>query len=516
MSLQAAVVPARKSAALRVLVVCRESAVVALLWAAGESSGWELESASSGWSAIERLQTGVTPHLLLLDLAQGDEDGLHFLRWLRRLRPELPIFALCRSDDPFTAEEALRLGAQHCLTKPLREKELQKLIHRHVRNQFAARTVADLEAMSTDVEEMGAGRIFVAASPVMRNLRAQLKLLAETDTPVLVLGEKGSGKETTARLLHQLSVRSGSTFAKVNCAALPSDLLDHELFGYGDRDEESSESKRGLLEICDKGTILLDEIGEMPFSLQAKLMQVIQTKRFTRAGSEVSVAVDVRIIASSVNGLDSAITDNKLREDLYYHLIKYTVRVPSLRERREELPLLLHQFMQVLAKQYALTPRPLSPAVLEACQSHHWPGNLRELEDFVKRLLMASSRQPHGNPEHTDNAATPHSSSASGRMSVLTSPSADGTEPRLESLKSLVQTVKLEAERNAIAVALEKTGWNRTAAARLLKVSYRTLLYKIEQYQMRAPDSAATPGSTGVRLTSNGNHGGRGLSGRPQ
>jgi DNA-binding NtrC family response regulator len=493
MSLQAAIVPARKPSGLRLLLVCRESAVVGPLWAAGESCGWELESASSGWGAIERVQAGITPDLLLLDVAPNDSDGLHFLRWLRRLRPELPILALCHSDDPFTQQEALRLGARECLSKPLREKELEEAIYRQVVRQSAGDAVTDLELTGTDIKEIEGNRFFVAASHAMRKLRAQLGLLAEIDAPVLILGEKGSGKETAARLLHQLSVRSGFKFAKVNCAALPSDLLDQELFGFERGDAGPLQAKRGLLELCDKGTILLDEIGEMPLSLQSKLMQVMQGRRFPRPGSGASVGVDVRILASSAEALESAVADNKLREDLYHRLSTYTVRVPSMRERREELPLLLHQFMQSLARQYALAPRPLSPAVLEVCQAHHWPGNLRELESFVKRLLLAAGPQPGSITEEPQSIAARVTPLTREQTSVLGHFDAERNSSRLESLKSLVQTVKLEAERNAIASALEQTGWNRKAAARLLKVSYRTLLYKIEQYRMRAP-GAGRPG----------------------
>ena len=491
-----------RAAVLRLLVVTRESAVLGPLWALGESRSWQLESATSGWGAMERVQSGITPDLLVLDLPCGDKDGLHFLRWLRRLRPELPILVLCDSDDAYTQQEAIRLGAQDFLAKPLPEHALERAIRRQL-----SRTVesSGVEITSEDVAQVGGENFFVAASPTMRKVRAQVELLAETDVPVLIVGEAGCGKETIARLMHQLSVRSGFRFAKINCAALPSDLLEIELFGSDRNGTGTSPFKAGRLELCDKGTLLLQDITEMPMSLQAKLLQALHTKRFARPGRGTAVPVDVRILAASTNGLESAVADNKLREDLCYWLSGYTVRVPPLRERREELPLLLHYLMRYLAKQYALAPRDFSPAVLQACQSHGWPGNLRELENFVKRFLLASDKQlPFAEEADPDDLGGNSGSPLGPDALASRSCERDIRSSSSHSLKSLVQTVKLEAEKNAISAALEKTGWNRKAAARLLKVSYRSLLYKIDQYQMKSPDAALVAGGGGLRPNGNG------------
>jgi two-component system response regulator AtoC len=241
----------------------------------------------------------------------------------------------------------------------------------------------------------------------------------------------------------------------------------------------------------------------MPLSLQKKLVEVMQTKRFTRPGSGTSVSVDVRILTASTNNLEPAISDNKLREDLLYRLSAYTVHVPPLRERREEVPLLLHFFMRQLSKQYTLSPRVFSPVVLEACQAHTWPGNLREMENFVKRYLLAGGKELPFGSDSGVRAALNHQTSV--RHVAVSAPIMSGSDSSgSDSLKALVQNVKLEAEKNAIAAALERTGWNRKAAARLLKVSYRTLLYKIEQYQMRAPDASHVQGGPGIRTNGNG------------
>ena len=209
-----------------------------------------------------------------------------------------------------------------------------------------------------------------------------------------ILGENGSGKDTAARLIHKLSVRSGFKFLKVNCAALPGDLLETELFGYERSDSTGSvRSKPGKLELCEKGTVLLDEITEMPTSVQSKLLQVLQNKQFFRPGSGATVEVDVRILAATSANIERALSEKKLREDLYYRLSAFTVQAPPLRQRKDELPLLLRHFMHHLAKHYGLPPRTFSPAVLDACHAYSWPGNLRELEEFVKRYLVMGDKE---------------------------------------------------------------------------------------------------------------------------
>jgi two-component system, NtrC family, response regulator AtoC len=382
------------------------------------------------------------------------------------------------------------------------DRQLEQVIRRNLSSNHQS---FETDITSEDVEQLSAEAFFVGASPVMRKLRAQAELLAEANVPVMILGEGGSGKDTVAHLIHKLSVRSGFPFVKVNCAALPGDLLESELFGYEhDSSNGSPRTRLGKFELCNKGTILLDEISEMPADLQAKLIQILQTKQFARPGSQAMVDVDVRIIAAVTASDERAVFERKLREDLYYRLSAFTVQVPPLRQRRDEIPLLLQHFMHHLAKHYNLQPRAFSASVLDACQAYSWPGNLKELESFVKRyLVMGDKDLAPGEPSHDVEGHE------SGSLDGITNPLFQGnastsTRSNLGSLKSLVQSVKLEAERNAIAAALDKTGWNRKAAARLLKVSYRTLLYKIEQYHMHASDPAPFAGGNGIRTNGNG------------
>jgi two-component system, NtrC family, response regulator AtoC len=323
----------------------------------------------------------------------------------------------------------------------------------------------------------------------MRKRRTQAELFAQKNVPGLILGERGSGKTTAAQLIHGLSVRSGLKLVKVNCGALPGRLLEEELFGC-ERETENGfgRPRTGKIERCEKGTLLLDEIVEMPPDLQDTLLQILQNKQLVRKGKDKDrpVDLDVRILATTSANIEQAVAAKKFREDLYYCLSAFTLHVPALRYRKDEIPLLMHHFMQQLAKHYNLPARRFTSTVLEACQAYSWPGNLSELERFVKRYLVMPDHELASDEEFLGS----ETGDAVHSFSQTTAPvpiNGEVKEQALipDSLKTLVQSVRVEAERNAIVAALQKTGWNRKAAARMIKVSYRTLLYKIDQYHLR-------------------------------
>jgi two-component system response regulator AtoC len=323
-----------------------------------------------------------------------------------------------------------------------------------------------------EIEDLGEDVFFVAASPIMRKIRSQAKLVANVDIPVLLLGESGTGKEVMARLIHRYSPRAHRTFLKVNCAAVPADLLESELFGYEPGAfTGATHSKPGKFELCNKGTILLDEIGEMPPQLQAKPLHVLQDQQFSRLGSRNVIKVDVRILAATNIDIPVAIAEKKLREDLYYRLNGFSITLPPLRERREEIGLLLKHFTSQVADRYGRTRPLISPRLLEACERYDWPGNLRELGNFVKRHLILGDEELA-----VQELQASSSEKAQPAATKITSPS---------DLKSIVRGVKDEAEIIAITRALEQTNWNRKKAAGILKISYKALLYKIRQYDIQ-------------------------------
>jgi two-component system, NtrC family, response regulator AtoC len=469
----------------RMLVVTREPVSLRLLWSIGEPHGWHLETAPSGLQALERLQSGADLALVVLDMVPGDPEGLPTLRWLRRIRPDLPFIVISQNGHAEQKQEAMRLGAQEYLVQPLEEQSLQLVIDRY----FTSVSEKSSPPIVTEqIEHIGEETFFVAASTTMRKLRTQIELLAQVDSPVLIVGEPGSGKELVARIIHKLSVRSGFRFVKVSCAALSSDLLESELFGADHSLERDGRIAVGKFELCNRGSLFLDAITEMPVDLQGKLFRVLQDGHF-RSGAGHRCEMSARMVASTHLSGEQLGGGKGLREDLYYHLSSFILHVPPLRQRREDIPLLLGHFMNQLARHYSLPARNISPAVIDACQQHSWPGNLRELKNFVKCYLVTGDEQVVLNELQRSLESHAGQVYASQPRESGAEISENELEDSISGLKFLVQSAKGLTERNAIANALSKTQWNRKAAARLLKVSYRTLLYKIERYRMTPPVS---------------------------
>ncbi len=322
-------------------------------------------------------------------------------------------------------------------------------------------------AVSTD--RVSEDCCFLAASPAMQDVRNQVVQIANTDVPVLLLGESGTGKEVIARLIHRFSNRSQHTFMKVNCAALPAELLESELFGHeSGAFTGATRSKPGKFEVCHRGTLLLDEIAEMPIVPQAKLLHVLQDGEFARLGSPSPIKVNVRIIAATNVNIVRAIAAQRFREDLYYRLNAFVIQIPPLRERPEDIPVLLEHAIEEWSRRYGRPPLPISPALLDACLHYHWPGNVRELENFVRRYLIVGNEQQvliQLRPGHSNSNGTHHA------------PTGD-----VGDLKSMVRSLKHQAEKEVILQALEMTRGNRKEAATALNISLRALFYKIRQY----------------------------------
>jgi two-component system, NtrC family, response regulator AtoC len=320
-------------------------------------------------------------------------------------------------------------------------------------------------------------------SASMRAIRAVIESIADTDAPVLIRGETGSGKDFAARAIHAGSARRQNPFVKVNCAALPAGLLESELFGHERGAFTGAHRRRlGLFECANHGTIYLDEVAELPSAFQAKLLHVLQDSRFDRVGGHGSIAVDTRVIAATNRNLDVALARGEFREDLYYRLNVIELRIPPLRERREEIPSLAALFLARFNRQYG-RQKQLSAATLARLSGHAWPGNVRELENAIRRMVLL----PDG--ERTFEAQLLRGSNGHAACGGAAAPGRAGVVS--ESLREIARRAAREAERQALAEVLERVLWNRAVASRILKVSYKTLLHRIAECGLAPPMRSA-------------------------
>jgi len=423
-------------------------------------------------SLMDRLEQNDEPDILLLALHSGREP-LPLLTHIRSARPNLPVIALACTAEFRDLEMVIRQGVRAIVMKPFVGKDIEETIEEHL-------VPADRKGVAADSPRevpLNETHSFVRSSKRMRDLESQASLVARADIPILILGESGTGKEILALYTHKMSARSQNTFLKVNCAAVPADLLESELFGYEQGAFTGAvKTKPGKFEVCTGGTIFLDEIGEMPAILQAKLLQVLQDGTFSRLGSRSPMKVDVRVIAATNINMKEAMANKTFREDLYYRLNGFTLNIPPLRERQEEIPVLAEYFMRKGGRRYGRDPLPFSQKLMDALLVHNWPGNLRELENVVNRYLVL------GDERAILDELTP--ATAKTAQGVPAEP-ANGA-----GLKALVKNLKGGAEAAAIAQVLEGTGWNRKAAANDLQISYKALLYKIKQYDLSPQDRA--------------------------
>ncbi len=467
----------------KILVVDDEPSIRKYLQTLLEVDGHEVTAVSSGKEALERIGAGEQPDLVILDLIMPEMDGLETLRQLLQIERKLNVVMLSCSNEVSNVVEAIRLGAQDYLTKPFEKSELEAAM---LKCRQKRQLREENQALRDYVEHLTEDLTFLAASPQMVKIRQQILQIAPVDVPVFIHGESGVGKEVVARMLHLRSARASQVFIKVNCAALPSELLESELFGYEQGAFTGAvRSKPGKFELANKGTIFLDEIAEMSPQLQAKLLHVLQDQQYSRLGGRALVQVNVRVLAATNVHVRDAIQSGRFREDLYYRLNVFSIHVPPLRERTREIPLLFRHFLEKYSEKFQKQPPDPSQHLLEAAMRYPWPGNLRELENFVKRYVILEDDE------------------SSFRELLEMVASRQRTSPREElpppaqGLKALVRGLKEEAEMEAIADALEKTNWSRKEAARLLGISYKALLYKMRQFKLDVP-KAPRPGGAAV------------------
>ena len=479
----------------QVMVVDDDLAMCGFLQTFLAARGYAALTMTSSDEAIRRFHAE-RPSAVLLDVIMPGMDGLTALAALKKIDREVPVIVMSGQGGTHTVVQAMKLGATDFVCKPFEDHELEVLIGSAIRQRQLTQEVASLRAR---LNEQSKYSTLFGNSDQMSVVRDLIERVSDTDVTVLIRGESGTGKELVAHALHEQSLRKDRAFVKVNCAALPTELLESELFGFEKGAFTGAiQQKPGKFEFANHGTMFLDEIGDISYPLQAKLLQVLQDGGFARLGGKADVQVDVRLIAATNRDLETAVASGQFREDLYFRLNVVTINLPPLRDRREEIPILTDHFLRKYSVQYNKPLTTVSAELSHQFLSYDWPGNVRQLENLIKRLVVLGTEngiarellQPVVLPGRPTAAAPPPPPTAT----VVAAPPpaadvavcaaapvavADGAAS--VSLKDIARTAAREAERELILRMLTRTRWNRKEAAEILGVSYKALLYKIKE-----------------------------------
>ena len=478
--------------------------------------GYQTIAVGNGEEAVRRYHSE-RPAAVILDVVMpGNMDGLEALAALKKIDRDVPVIVLSGQGRTTTVVQAMKLGASDFVSKPFEEVDLEVPLANALKQRQLTREVASLREQ---LQSQSRYNMLFGNSQRMAEVEDLIERVADTDVTVLVRGESGTGKELVARALYASSLRRDKPFVKVNCAALPTELLESELFGFEKGAFTGAiQHKPGKFEFANHGTMFLDEIGDMSFPLQAKLLQALQDGEFSRLGGKSDVRVDVRVITATNCDLEGAVAAGKFREDLYFRLNVVTITIPPLRERREEIPTLTDHFVKKYSVQYNKPFPGISADLSRMFLEYDWPGNVRQLENLIKRMVVLGSeapivqelRQPasvfHQWPNTTSPSAPrtappspqpvmpPPAAAPMVPPAAVAAPAPVGIESVAAvagssaangngnvSLKDIARSAAREAERELILRMLTKTRWNRKEAAEILGISYKALLYKIKE-----------------------------------
>ena len=460
--------------------------------------GFEITHATPGEEAV-RIARVYDPGLVLLDISTG-ADALDTLERIKQSKPEAAVVMLSSQHDPELIFKASKLGADDYLSKPIDAKDLDLRIDRVLERH---RSSTEIPQLRDQVRRNGDFAMLFGTSLKMEEVKNTIEHVADTTATVLIRGESGTGKEVVARMIHAQSGRGGKPFVKVNCAAIPHELLESELFGYEPGAfTGANRQKLGKFDLAHAGTLFLDEVSEMHPALQAKLLHVLQDGEFSRLGAKRDISVDVRVLAATNKLLERAVEEGLFREDLFYRLNVVTIHIPPLRERKEEILVFLDYFLRKYSEVYGKQPPPFGDSTIGKLLEYDWPGNIRELENLVKRYVIVGNEA-----QIVRELATPRPTlslgSTGGQRWGVTQGRADDhaavkpapaaaipiTAARGEgasdapSLLEIGRRAAMLAEREAIELVLTQTHWNRRRAAKILKVSYKALLNKLKIIQ---------------------------------
>jgi two-component system response regulator AtoC len=472
----------------RVLIADDEINIRRVLEAILRRDGYDVVTAANGLEALAGMTRGV--HTVITDLKMPGLDGMGLLRKLSAEYPDVPVVMITAHGSVENAVEAVKLGAFDYIEKPFDQEQIRQVVDKALRTHAFSRRDARLE------EPVGRGRFrLVGESPAIRQVYGVIEKVADTPSTVLITGESGTGKELIARALHEYSSRHSGPFIKINCAAIPKTLMESELFGYEKGAFTGAVgAKPGRFELAHAGTLFLDEIGEIPVEMQVKLLRVLQESEFERVGGIKTIKVDVRLVAATNRDLHAEVAAAAFREDLYYRLNVVPIHLPPLRERREDIPLLVDHFMAKFNERLKKQFSGIEPEGIERLVSYNWPGNIRELENVIERTmlfgdgpairaldlpgeLMGTSNQPVAVEERVSSSFSLPALAAAASLPI-------GAEA-VSSLKEAVRVETERVERELIQRALDETGGNVTQAARKLKISRKSLQTKMKELGLR-------------------------------
>jgi two-component system response regulator AtoC len=486
----------------QVMVVDDDLAMCGFLRSFLGTRGYNALTVTNADEAVRRFHAD-RPAAVLLDVVMpGSMDGLAALAAFKKIDKDVPVIVISGQGRTHTIVQAMKLGASDFVCKPFEDAELEMLLGNAIKQRQLSQEVANLREQ---LKEQSRYTMLFGNSERMVGVRDLIERVSDTDVTVLIRGESGTGKELVARALHERSLRRDKPFVKVNCAALPTELLESELFGFEKGAFTGAiQHKPGKFEFANHGTMFLDEIGDMSPPLQAKLLQVLQDGEFSRLGGKNDVQVDVRVITATNRDLETAVAQGQFREDLYFRLNVVAINLPPLRERREEIPFLTDHFLKKYSVQYNKPMAAVSGELARRFMEYEWPGNVRQLENMIKRMVVLGSETPILTELQQPSSLLPVRSqvaippaprpavppSAPAQLAPppappvaepVAGPPPTATAASNVSLKDIARTAAREAERDLILRMLTRTRWNRKEAAEILGISYKALLYKIKE-----------------------------------
>jgi two-component system response regulator AtoC len=460
----------RATAQTRILLVDDEPEICWIMSRALGELGFDVVTAESAQAAVSSFESQA-PEVVLLDLRLPDGDGLEVLRRIRELDEHVPVVMLTGHGTIESAVRAMKLGAFDYLIKPVHLEEVRVVVDKGLETR---RLQAEVQTLRAEMRQRASPDDLVGGSAAMDELRRFIARVAPYDVTILIRGESGTGKELVAHAIHGQSKRRRGPFIPLDCAALPETLVESELFGH-ERGAFTGATQRrlGRFELAHGGTLFLDEIGNLPLSTQMKLLRVLEDRAITRLGGRGLIPIDVRIVAATHVNFEDALREGRFREDLYHRLNEFTIHVPPLRERVEDLPELVEHFLGRIGEDLGKRVPGVTAEALEALRAYPWPGNVRELRNALKRAAVLAE----GSVTLRDLPGE-----FRGRPGASLRPVAAGAGPT--TLKDVVRQVVESAERDLIVRTLERTRWNRAQAARILGINYKTLYNKLKEYAL--------------------------------